>query len=169
MGVKDMRKIMLRNVLFACLVLLGLAFVACAKSKSSEEVSIDQKSELPQIVVYKSPTCGCCNHWEDHLKMNGFKVVSHKEENMQAVKNKYGVTRKIASCHTALVGGYVIEGHVPAKDIKRLLREKPRVVGLTAPGMPQKSPGMQEHGKEPKNYDVLSFTKKGQTKVYASY
>lgn len=91
-------------------------------------------------------------------------------EDMGAIKSKYGVTEKLASCHTALIGGYVIEGHVPAADVKRLLKEKPAdIVGLTAPGMPMKSPGMQAEGLPPKGYSVIAFKKNGSTKVYTRY
>lgn len=122
-----------------------------------------------EITVYKSPTCGCCRDWVDHLQDEGFKVIVHDRNNMDAIKSTYGVKRNLQSCHTAAVEGYVIEGHVPASDIKRLLKEKPKFVGLTAPGMPQKSPGMQPADKKPEGYDVLSFTKQGETKVYTRY
>ena len=89
---------------------------------------------------------------------------------MTEIREKYKITPKLQSCHTGIIDGYVIEGHVPAKDVKKLLEERPEgIVGLTAPGMPQKSPGMQPEGKEPKGYDVLSFDKDGNTKVFTSY
>jgi len=88
---------------------------------------------------------------------------------MAALKKKYGVPDKLASCHTAIVDGYVIEGHVPAADVTRLLKERPRIVGLTAPGMPMQSPGMQAEGKIPRNYDVLAFDKQGKAKIYHRY
>ncbi|PJC68789.1 MAG: metal-binding protein, partial [Zetaproteobacteria bacterium CG_4_8_14_3_um_filter_59_5] len=86
-----------------------------------------------EVVMYKSPSCGCCSGWADTLKSAGFSVVEHKTDDMDVIKVKYGVSDRLSSCHTALVGGYIIEGHVPAADVKRLLREKPAgVVGLTA-------------------------------------
>jgi len=88
---------------------------------------------------------------------------------MDVIKAKYGVTQKLASCHTAIVDGYVIEGHVPAADVARLLKERPDVVGLTAPGMPMKSPGMQKPGQTPKNYDVLAFDADGKSQVFTHY
>jgi len=88
---------------------------------------------------------------------------------MDVIKAKYGVTQKLASCHTAIVDGYVIEGHVPAADVARLLKERPDVVGLTAPGMPMKSPGMQKPGQIPKNYDVLAFDANGTSHVFSHY
>ena len=96
-----------------------------------------------EVTVYKSPTCGCCEKYVDYLRENGFAVKAIDENNMDAVKKRYGVSH-IASCHTALVGGYVVEGHVPVGAIRKLLREKPAIVGISAPGMPQNSPGMGE-------------------------
>jgi len=122
------------------------------------------------VLMYKSPNCGCCTNWADTLKNAGFTVAENKDEDMDAIKAKYGVPEKLASCHTAIIDGYVIEGHVPAADVQRLLKEKPEgVIGLTAPGMPQQSPGMQADVLEPKNYDVLAFDKDGNTTVYSHY
>lgn len=118
-----------------------------------------------EIVVYKSPTCGCCTKWEEHLRQAGFEVVSHKVDNINGVKAQQGVPDSLWSCHTAVVNGYVVEGHVPASSIKKLLKEKPaNVAGLSVPGMPIGSPGME--GPNPENYDVLTFTKAGQTNVW---
>lgn len=122
-----------------------------------------------EITVYKSPTCGCCRDWVDHLEDEGFKVIVHDRNNMDAIKATYGIKQNLQSCHTAVVEGYVVEGHVPASDIKRMLKEKPQVAGLTAPGMPQRSPGMQPANQKPSGYDVLSFTKQGRTEVYTRY
>jgi len=123
-----------------------------------------------EIVMYKSPSCSCCSGWADTLKTAGFIVVEHKTEDMDVIKEKYGVSDNLSSCHTALIGGYIIEGHVPAADVQRLLKEKPLgVVGLTAPGMPQKSPGMQDKMLEAKGYDVLTFDNNGNTTVFSHY
>ena len=126
-----------------------------------------QPVSAADVVVYKSPTCGCCENWVSHLKENGFSVEVHNQRNMDQVKAELGVPRHLQSCHTAMVDGYVVEGHVPASDIKRLLKEKPDVVGLTAPGMPMGSPGMDGPRKDP--YDVLTFKRNGKTSVYASH
>jgi hypothetical protein len=120
----------------------------------------------PVITVYHSPTCGCCKNWVTYLRSNGFTVKSIEQEDLSEVKADAGVPGRLASCHTAMVQGYVIEGHVPAADIQRLLREKPKVVGLTAPGMPGAGPGM-DTGKDP--YDVLTFDPKGNTTVWAKH
>lgn len=122
-----------------------------------------------EIVVYKSPTCGCCRDWVDHLRNEGFNVVTHDRNDMHVIKSKYGVTPQLRSCHTAMVEGYVVEGHVPAGDIRRMLQERPQIVGLTAPGMPQKSPGMQPAGNKPADYDVLGFDENGKVEIFTSY
>ncbi len=128
-----------------------------------------QTKQLPEITVYKSPTCGCCTDWEVYLEKEGFKVISHERTNMDSIKKKYGVKSHLASCHTGIIDGYIIEGHVPAEDIKRLLEEKPKAAGLTAPGMPQHSPGMQPPGEKPRGYSVLMFDEEGRTRVFTRY
>ena len=119
------------------------------------------------LVVYKSPTCGCCKEWVKHLQQNGYRVEVHEQYNVTPVKNELGVPPSLRSCHTARVGGYVIEGHVPAADIARLLKEKPAIAGLAAPGMPMGSPGMEGPRKDP--YDVIAFGANGRTSVFASH
>jgi len=121
----------------------------------------------PSILVYKSPSCGCCKAWMDHLSQNGFKVTGKDMDDVQPMKDEVGLPAKLASCHTAIVDGYVIEGHVPAADIQRLLKERPKIVGLSAPGMPPSSPGMDQPGKAP--YDVIAFDAKGTTTVFAKH
>ncbi len=123
-------------------------------------------AEPATITVYHSPTCGCCKQWITYLKANGFAVKSIEQEDLSDIKAEAGITGKLVSCHTALVQGYVIEGHVPAGDIQRLLKEKPKITGLTAPGMPGAGPGM-DTGKEP--YEVLTFDAKGNTTVWAKH
>jgi hypothetical protein len=120
-----------------------------------------------EVVVYKSPSCGCCSKWVDYLRDEGFKVTTHNSNSVDQIKMEHGVSSKLKSCHTALVEGYVVEGHVPAMDIKSLLQEKPDVTGLAVPGMPMGSPGMEGKYKDP--YDVLAFTTNGKTEVYASH
>ncbi len=123
-------------------------------------------AELKQIEVYKSPTCGCCKDWITHLQHNGFKVTAHDTLDMQTVKQQHGVAAQFQSCHTAIIDGYVIEGHVPANDIKRLLREHPMVQGLAVPGMPQGAPGMETGLKQP--YNVLTI-QGDHSRVYSHY
>ena len=119
-----------------------------------------------RILVYKSPTCGCCRKWVDHLTQNGFEVTAKDVADVSPIKTRYGVPTAVSSCHTGLVGGYAIEGHVPADLIHRLLREKPKAIGLAVPGMPAGSPGMEGLTKD--RYDVLLIGTNGKTQVYAS-
>ena len=119
------------------------------------------------ITVYKTPTCGCCGKWIEHLEAGGFAVEAIDVENVGQIKKKNGVPAELASCHTALVDGYVIEGHVPAEDVKRLLEERPEIAGLAVPAMPIGSPGME--GPNPEPYDVIAFTEEGSAHTYASH
>lgn len=121
--------------------------------------------------VYKSPTCGCCKSWVEKMKAAGFevRVTDLDEDALQAEKARRGVGDNLASCHTALVNGYVVEGHVPAEDIHRMLKEKPAIAGIAAPGMPRGSPGMEVPGGAKDAYQVLTFTKAGKTTVYAKH
>ena len=128
--------------------------------------SLGERAAPPSITVYHSPTCGCCKEWVKHLEANGFTVKSIEQADVSPIKAELGVPRKLVSCHTAVIAGYVVEGHVPAADIQRLRREKPKVAGLTAPGMPGASPGMNT-GKDP--YDVLTFDAAGNTTVWAKH
>jgi len=120
------------------------------------------------IVVHKTPTCGCCNGWVDYLRDEGFDVITHNHDELSAIKAQAGLTdQRLMSCHTALIDGYVVEGHVPANDIRRLISEQPDVLGITAPGMPQLSPGMGS--RTPKDYNVLSFGKNGEIELFSMY
>jgi hypothetical protein len=123
---------------------------------------------LPLVVVYKSPTCGCCEKWIGHMQGAGFAVEMHNLDDLGAIKAEAGVPAGLESCHTAKVGDYFVEGHVPAEDVKRLLAERPDARGLAVPGMPQGSPGM-EQGAVPEPYDVLLVAKDGSTSVYAHH
>lgn len=119
------------------------------------------------VTVYKTPSCGCCDKWVSHLRENGFKVEAVNLEDLGMVKAMAGVDPQLASCHTARVEGYVIEGHVPADDIRRLLAERPEARGLTVPGMPHGSPGMESPHPEP--YEVLLIEPDGSTRVFARH
>ena len=118
------------------------------------------------ITVFKSRTCGCCADWVDYLKAEGFATVVHDEEEMDMVKDNLGVPAKVRSCHTGQVGKYLVEGHVPAEDIRRFLAERPEYAGLAVPGMPSGSPGMEGAYKD--KFNVVAFTQEGTQKVYAS-
>lgn len=125
---------------------------------------------LPPMTVYKSESCGCCGHWVDHARANGFTVREVNTDDLNTVKREMGIPPRLASCHTVVVGSFVVEGHVPADDIKKLLRERPAVRGLAVPGMPIGSPGMEQGPpSQYDRYDVLAFTADGATRVFASH
>ena len=123
--------------------------------------------DLPAMTVWKSPSCGCCGKWVEHVRAAGFEVQVNDIENMITIKQMAAVPNDLESCHTARVGGYTIEGHVPASDIIRLLEEKPEAHGLFVPGMPSGSPGMENGYQDP--YDVLLLDRDGQAEVFSSY
>ena len=119
----------------------------------------------PEVLVYKTPTCGCCSLWADHLREAGFEVETRDLNDLIPVKMDAGVPPRMSSCHTALIDGYVVEGHIPAEHVKRLLEERPDVVGIAVPGMPIGSPGMEGPGARP--YQVLSWDRQGNVDVFA--
>jgi hypothetical protein len=129
-------------------------------------------AQPPQVLVevWKDPECGCCKDWVSHLQAAGFAVKVHENGN-DAMRARLRMPQKLASCHTALVGGYALEGHVPASDVRRLLKEKPQAVGLTVPGMPVGAPGMDGpiYGNRRDPYEVLLVLKSGETRVYSTY
>jgi hypothetical protein len=141
---------------FALSLLLGAALLST--SASADDL---------QIMVYKSPTCGCCSKWVSHLQENGFEVETTDLNDLRVIKSMSGIKPEQASCHTAKIGDYVIEGHVPADDIKRLLAERPEARGLTVPGMPKGSPGMEHPN--PDHYQVLLLGNDGTTEVFAEH
>jgi hypothetical protein len=119
------------------------------------------------VQVYKTATCGCCGQWVAHMKLNGFDVQFENVPDTAPYRKKYGVPDAMQSCHTAIVDGYAIEGHVPAADIQRLLKDKPKAAGLAVPGMVMGSPGME--GSSAQAYSVMMFTADGKTSIYAKY
>jgi len=123
-------------------------------------------AKAAELVVYKSPYCGCCGAWSDHMRAGGYSVTVYDVDDMNAIKRRFGVPPALESCHTAVVEGYVVEGHVPADVVDRLLAERPKARGVAVPGMPIGSPGME--GGEPEPFDVLLFDELGRTAVYAT-
>ncbi len=121
----------------------------------------------PEMTVFKTKTCGCCAKWVEHMRANGFKVIVNEVESTAPYRNKYGVPERLQSCHTAIVRGYTLEGHVPAADVHRLLKEMPTAKGLAVPGMPMGSPGME--GPRSDAYSVLLFGVDGRVTVYRKY
>ena len=151
---------------------LTLAASAVAVLTLGLGVAAQQKAAapaLPKVTVYKTSSCGCCRLWVDHLKTSGFDVqaMDVSADDVRKVSKAAGLKDEATSCHTAKIGDYVVEGHVPAADIKRMLKEKPAIAGLSAPGMPQGSPGMEQGTKEP--YDVIAFKKDGTSTVFAKH
>ena len=159
----------MNNILTRCLTFgLVIAVLVLAGIPSFVVADGAQRKVGQKITVYKSPTCGCCEDWVDYLRDNGFIVETFNTNELNKIKKDNGLTNpRLASCHTALVDGYVVEGHVPADDIWRLVSERPSITGITAPGMPQMSPGMSSI--EPKGYNVYTFDSKGQVSIYSRY
>jgi len=157
----------MRNTLttiVAVIAAAGFAYGVAAQQKAPASAAA-----LPKVRVYKTSSCGCCRLWVDHMKQNGFDVqaMDVSSADVRAVSKAAGLKDEDTSCHTSKIGNYTVEGHVPADDIKRMLKEKPAIAGLSAPGMPQGSPGMEQGTKEP--YDVVAFTKDGRTTVFAKH
>ena len=126
-----------------------------------------QPARAAEITVYKSPWCGCCELWIGHMRSHGHAVTTRDMEDLDAIKKMSGVPEALQSCHTALVAGYVLEGHVPAADLARLLAERPEARGLAVPGMPGGAPGMESAAAEP--YDVMLFQTDGSARVFSRY
>lgn len=145
----------LRNSFFGAFGILMLTIIVTHYNQTGQSFAEDGV-----ITVYKSPTCGCCKNWITHLEENGFKVKAIDSNNLSQIKSQAGIPSGAGSCHTAFIDNYVIEGHVPANDIKKLLTEKRAVAGLTVPGMPMGSPGME--GGRVDRYSVYEFDIQGQ-------
>lgn len=143
-----------RFPLFATLLMLGATGVVQAQAAET-------------VDVYKSPYCGCCGKWAEHITQAGFTVKTHEVTDVPGTRKKLGMPEKLASCHTAKVGNYLIEGHVPAADIKRLLKEQPKALGLAVPAMPPGSPGMDIPNSPP--YETLLVQADGSTRVFAKH
>ncbi|UTA55603.1 DUF411 domain-containing protein [Lysobacter soli] len=171
-----------RFIWMPLLVGSGIALAACAPASNRLEAgsevaavaavgvgSAGSAKTLPVVQVHKSPTCGCCAVWVDHLRAAGFPVEVHNEDNLNPLKERLGIPYGKGSCHTAVVGGYVIEGHVPAQDIKRLLAESPDAKGLVLPGMPLGSPGMESPDGRSQPYTVELIGLDGSTNAFSQH
>ena len=151
----------------------SLAFARCSlvtdnSASSTQSTGAEQVTSNQELTVFRSPTCGCCGQWIEHMEATGFTVKDNVTEDMTAIKEQYGVPANLASCHTTIVDGYVVEGHIPAQDVQRLLAEKPDIAGIAVPGMPIGSPGM-ESGDYVEPYTVFSFQEDGATDVFAEH
>jgi hypothetical protein len=149
---------------------LAIAAIAIAALGIGAAAQPKPVSSRTPIVVYKTPTCGCCALWVEHMRQNGFQPEVHdvSAAQVRAVSQAAGLKDEGTSCHTAKVGSYIVEGHVPASDVQRMLKDKPAIAGIAAPGMPMGSPGMEQGGAK-EAYDVVAFTKDGKTSVYAKH
>ena len=149
---------------------IGIAALAAlpASAPAPAPAALPQSPPPISITVFKDPNCGCCTSWVEHLRKHGFAVIARDTSDVDAVKRAGRVPTALQSCHTAFVNGYVIEGHVPAADIQRLLSEKPRVAGIAVGGMPTGSPGMEAGGRVDR-YDVVAFNRDGSTRVFARH
>jgi hypothetical protein len=148
---------------------LGL-IAACADANGANSgtdaaAMTTAEQALPAVLVYKTATCGCCNGWVEHMREAGYTVDARDVRDLMTVKRDAGVPVQMSSCHTSLVDGYVVEGHVPAEQIARLLAERPEIVGIAAPGMPMGSPGMEGPTAQP--YQIYSFDANGNADVFA--
>ena len=157
---------MIRTFTLLALVLIPMACLNAAPAAKAP--TNQQASQAPELTVYRSPTCTCCGRWLEHMKQNGFAIKDIPTEDMDAIKRQHGVPAALQSCHTALVGGYWVEGHVPAEDVKKLLRDKPAVAGISVPGMPVGTPGM-EMGPRQDPFAVMQLDKSGNTSVFHDY
>jgi hypothetical protein len=144
---------------------VALAGEAPATTAPAPATPASNAGDLPLVTVYKDPNCGCCSKWVDHMKAAGFDVKTIDTNDVATVKKEYDIGPELQSCHTAIVGTYALEGHVPPDLVQKLLAEKPTIAGLAVPGMPMGSPGMEGATKDP--YDVLTFDRAGNTTVYA--
>ena len=149
------------------ILLAGMMAEVVQATGTGMEAGSDDKLEKV-VTVYRSPSCGCCGAWMAHMKNNGFEVVDKPMAELAELKRRYQIPAQLRSCHTALVAGYIIEGHVPASDIQRLLSEHPKVAGLAVPGMPAGSPGMEMNGQK-ESYQVFAFSTDGAIKVFQAH
>jgi hypothetical protein len=148
-----------------------MALITVLSGAAAAGMAWAQQPPSPIVEVFRSPTCGCCLQWVTHLRDAGFevRVKDLQQDALDKVKADYGIPASAQSCHTARVGGYTVEGHVPAADVRRLLKEKPAVAGIAVGGMPAGSPGMEVSSGRKQPFNVVSFTKAGATQVFASY
>lgn len=154
------RRSFVRSALGAGAVMVGLPHVAAAADAAP----------LPPMTVYKSESCGCCKNWVEHARSSGFTVKTIDTEDLAGVKRELGVPASLQSCHTVVVGNYLVEGHVPAADVKRMLTEKPAIRGIAVPGMPIGAPGMEQGPVSGyQKYGVIAFTAQGVTSVFARH
>ncbi len=162
---------MKKKTLFAAaaglILAAGLGLALASGDAGPADTAREAPADAGEVVVYKSAACGCCGDWVDHLRSAGFDVRVEDRDDLYPVKAELGVPGDLSSCHTAVVDGYVVEGHVPASDVRRLLEERPDVAGVAVPGMPVGSPGME--GPREERYSVVAFDGEGGRTVFARH
>ena len=159
------KKNLLNSLIFSGFLIVNILNSQESSAKTQENI------DIPKVVSYRSASCGCCKKWINHLRDNGLEVVDNIVEDVSAVKIQYQIPNNLRSCHSAQIGKYTIEGHVPIESIKKLLEEKPLISGLAVPGMPHGSPGMEIHSHEShshdyESYEVVAFSESGKTKIF---
>jgi hypothetical protein len=152
-----------------CGRIAGLLALSITGTRLRAQARSVSQADPTRITVYKSSTCGCCAKWVDHIRSEGFAAAVYDDEDMDQRKDRLGVPKGVRSCHTAQVDRYLIEGHVPASDIRRLVAEQPKVAGLAVPDMPPLTPGMAPPGVEPRDYVVVAFQADGATQTFARH
>ncbi len=155
------------GVFIAGAALVGMSTATYLSAGSSKTADAFDSSGI-EMVVYRSPTCGCCEGWADRMEAEGFQASHQVVEDIATVKQQYGIPDRLLSCHTTMADGYIIEGHVPTEAVQRLLIEKPDIAGIAVPGMPLGTPGMEANGIQ-ESYTVFAFDGQGQTNVFAEY
>ena len=166
----SINKIFTKKRFLNSLIFSGILFTNIINDHRSNAGTLENLG-IPEVVSYRSASCGCCKKWITHLRDNGLKVVDNVVEDVAVIKNKYQIPNNLRSCHSAKLGKYLIEGHVPIESINKLFREKPSINGIAVPGMPLGSPGMEMHNHDShshdyENYKVVSFSKTGKTKIF---
>jgi len=156
---------LLNSLLFSGILIVNTFNAQESTAKNQENI------DIPKVLSYRSASCGCCKKWVNHLRDNRLEVVDNIVENVSVIKKQYQIPNNLRSCHSAKIGNYTIEGHVPIQSINKLFKEKPRISGIAVPGMPHGSPGMEIHSHESHSHDhqsykVISFKKNGKTKMF---
>ena len=159
------KKNLLNSLIFSGFFIVNIFYSQESSANNKEDIAI------AKVVSYRSASCGCCKKWINHLRDNGLEVVDNIVEDVSAIKIQYQIPNNLRSCHSAQIGKYTIEGHVPIESINKLLEEKPLISGLAVPGMPHGSPGMEIHSHEShshnyESYEVVAFSKRGETKIF---
>tara|TARA_B100001093_G_scaffold66462_1_gene56463 strand:+ start:130 stop:648 length:519 start_codon:yes stop_codon:yes gene_type:complete len=159
------KKNLLNSLIFSGFFIVNIFYSQESSANTKEDIAI------PKVVSYRSASCGCCKKWINHLRDNGLEVVDNIVENVSAIKTQYQIPNNLRSCHSAQIGEYTIEGHVPIESINKLLEEKPLISGIAVSGMPHGSPGMEIHSHEShshdyESYEVVAFSKSGNTKIF---